>query len=73
MTQNVGEVLLPAAPSHDLETLLSERAAQLRSIERRNSPISQQTPAATFWSGTAVRAGWPLGCDGGRTVETRRF
>jgi 2-polyprenyl-6-methoxyphenol hydroxylase-like FAD-dependent oxidoreductase len=56
----------------NLETLLSERAAQLQVEIRRGAALtdfSADTGGVTVHAGgTAVRSGWLVGCDGGRST-----
>src|SRR5260370_11962205 len=53
-----------------LETLLSDRAAQLQVEIRRGTGLTDLTADAdgvtVHAGGTAVRSGWLVGCDGGR-------
>jgi 2-polyprenyl-6-methoxyphenol hydroxylase-like FAD-dependent oxidoreductase len=67
----------PAAASgaisqQNLETLLSERAAQLQVEIRRGASLTGLSADASgvtvHAGGTAVRSGWLVGCDGGRST-----
>jgi 2-polyprenyl-6-methoxyphenol hydroxylase-like FAD-dependent oxidoreductase len=61
-----------AISMQNLETLLSERALQLQVDIRRGAGVtdfSQDAHGVTVHAGgTAVRAGWLVGCDGGRST-----
>src|SRR5271167_757228 len=57
---------------HSLESLLSERAAQLQVEIRRGTSLTDLSPDATGVTvragATAIRCDWLVGCDGGRSV-----
>jgi 2-polyprenyl-6-methoxyphenol hydroxylase-like FAD-dependent oxidoreductase len=61
-----------AISMQSLETLLSERAAQLQVEIRRGTCLSDFSTDAggvtVHAGGTAVRSGWLVGCDGGRST-----
>jgi 2-polyprenyl-6-methoxyphenol hydroxylase-like FAD-dependent oxidoreductase len=61
-----------AIPLQNLETLLSERAAQLQVEIRRGAAFSDFSADAggvtVHTGGTAFRSGWLVGCDGGRST-----
>ncbi len=61
-----------AISMRSLETLLSERAAQLQVEIRRGRGLTDFSADASgvtvHAGGTAVRSGWLVGCDGGRSV-----
>jgi 2-polyprenyl-6-methoxyphenol hydroxylase-like FAD-dependent oxidoreductase len=61
-----------AISMQSLEALLSERAAQLQIEIRRGTPLTDFSAVAdgvtVHADGTAVRSGWLVGCDGGRST-----
>jgi 2-polyprenyl-6-methoxyphenol hydroxylase-like FAD-dependent oxidoreductase len=65
-----------AISMQSLETLLSERAAQLKVEIRRGmglTDFSADADAVTVYAGgTSVRSGWLVGCDGGRSTVRKR-
>ena len=61
-----------AISMQSLETLLSERAAQLQVEIRRGTGLTDfsadSNGVTVHAGGTAVRSGWLVGCDGGRST-----
>jgi 2-polyprenyl-6-methoxyphenol hydroxylase-like FAD-dependent oxidoreductase len=61
-----------AISMHSLETLLSERAAHLQVEIRRGAGLTHFSAddggVTVHAGGTTVRAGWLVGCDGGRST-----
>ena len=61
-----------AITMQSLETLLSNRAADLRTEIRRGASLTafsaDDRGVTVYAGGTAVRSGWLVGCDGGRST-----